>query len=499
MAFTEWVNEYRKQLDGKSNPFFEQLGLMEAPNPLDPQNTAKPGEPTILNAPKAGNPQPAAATPPEAQKPATTPPVAPADPNADTNIKRINTIKAVFHKTLLNNSVAIDTALAKAFTTFQRGHMNAADTKNEMDAETKKAWDEAYLVAYRKHKQEKTDKSEGVREFDRKKAAREEADKAIENLTGRRENHPRARKVSGGLEIFGESAESVRLAKAVAIRVVCFELLGILLGAPSELSTISLKTELANLIAKEKEDEAKGLNDVEKANATDERKKEGKANREKIWQNNRQEQSKKDKEGNARQNDSIDKALEHPRVKVEDVEFSIEIDGIKFIINEGAIKSTVKNVAAKMFSNVNKIVSQSSMVKFAKQDTNAIGDAMVRWYLTTASFSTRLLDGHNAIAIVDGLTQGYLSHMNTHAKTFIKNMFYGKIPPAFEAPGNPTQPKEVDGVPVPVANAKPSMTFQEFEKHINDNAKKFQVNQSTNAINRIMKECLEAFMAAGRL
>lgn len=477
MPFVDWVNEYRSQLNKKTDKYFQQLGLMEAPT--TPPATPQP-------APAAAPAQTPPAQPqaqPEAPKQAPAP--APAPTNEDTTQKRINAIKDIFHQTLLNNAQTIDAALTKAFKTFQQGHMNAADTKESMSAEIKKKWDKAYFKAYKDWPGD--DGAFSSRENRRKIAARKAADEAVANLATEREGHPQARNVSGGLGVFGEQAESVRLAKAVAIRVICFEVLGILLGAPSELASISLKTEMAELIKKEKKDQEQGKNEPKDGEY---QKKQNKALGEKI-----EKGKQADKEIDKAAKEQVDKQFLNK--EPETAEFKVMVDGQWFVFDEGAIKGTVKNVAAKLFSGMNKIVSQSSMLKFAKQDSQSIGDAMVRWYMTTASFSTRLLDGHNALAIVDGLTQGYLSHMNPHAKTFIKNMFYGKLPDVFASPENDNAAMNPGGTPTQVT--KSQMDFKEFEDRIRNNAKKFQVNQSVIAINRIMKECLEAFVAAGRL
>ena len=451
MPFVDWVNEYRKQLDGKSKPFFKELGFVEAPvERITPTAAARPTP--------GATPTPAQNNAPEGQKMASEKPqtAQPKAESADNTMKRINIIKDVFHETLVKNAQAVDAALSKAFTTFQSGHMSVEDTKKEIDIDIKKEWDKAFFNAYKDSKYRKPDEEGKSQDEKRKKDATLKADLEIQKMIGddsfTMKDYPQqSRGVSGGLGIFGESADSVRLAKAVVIRIICFELLGIILGAPSELSTMSLETELEALKKKERADAKKGLNAQEK----------------------------------------IDKQFLN-KDKIENEEVRLVIDGMVVILNEGAVTGTIKNVAAKtterLFSGMDRLVKHSSMVNLAKTDTNKIGDIIIRWFLTTASFSTRLLDGHNATAIVDGLTQGYLTHMNPTAKQFIRDLFYQKLPTQFAAPST--------GQP---GSTAPKMSIKQFETQIRNNAKKFQVAQNTTAINRIMKECLEAFMASGRL
>lgn len=447
MPFLDWTNEYRKQLESKDKEFFKQLGLYEADavtannvnndttgaiaNQADSAEKKNP-EPQVKANPQPSQVKPdASKQPPVEQKPVN-------QPNP-----RIQFIFETFHNTLLKNAANIDGKINSAIKAFEGNDTENYKKVREEERNTKDArilkynYHDLYRKELAKLKDKENDKS-SLRQLilKAKYLATQKISKMSEKEDANRDDRSADHKSNGqtlnkGLGFIGENAESIRLTKAIVIRVICFEMLATVLGqfgAFTKLISVNDKISTA-------------LKQLEKQKAAP------------------PEEEPVD-EDNKNRTDYVD-------------EVRIELgDGQTIIIEAGVIKDTIKTIG-NLFSNVSG--QYSSAVKLAQKDSTSVIKLLIRWFFTKQSFSTNLFGGKNAMALVDGLTNGYLHEIKTGTYITLKDYFMAKLPASLQS----------------IEDEK------EFQNKVGSNAKKFQPSQGL--INNITDEVLKAFIAQERL
>lgn len=499
MPFLDWVNEYRKQLEPKDKPFFKSLGLLNEAetsgglkaNNVDNNTTGAIANQAVDSAEKKNPEQPIKPNPgptqvkPEAPK---QPPAA--QPAANQPNPRIQFVFETFHNTLLKNAASIDAKINSAIKAFE-GHdienykevrkeenqtkdarilkynyhdiyrkeldklkedkdnrklsdeeliamakENARQIRKETNQRDIASWDKIYKQELAKlHEKEKNKSS--LRQLILKAkylatqkvgkiANKEETNRDDRSADHRAEGHP----LKKGLGFIGENAESIRLTKAIVIRVICFEMLATILGQFGAFTKIISVNDKISTALKQLE--------KQKAPAPEEPPAD---------------------EDNKNRSEYVD-------------EVRIEIDGEVIILEAGVIKDTVKTIG-NLFSNVSG--QYSSAVKLAQKDSTSVIKLLIRWFFTKQSFSTNLFGGKNAMALVDGLTNGYLHEIKTATYITLKDYFMAKLPASLQS----------------IEDEK------EFQNKVNLNAKKFQPSQGL--INNITDEVLKAFIAQERL
>ena len=480
-----WVNRYREQLSPKGNPFYKQLGIMEATQ--DVKATAGTSSDIKTQADKnaaepVGEPvPPAAPTPPTPQKPIDAnknikeQAIAPAQPG-DARVQRIF---EYCHKVMLAKDNSFDAYMNSAIKNF-----NADDIDNMLRVrkeEKSSAFDRAFASKIkeieesrrdklRKDNPEITDRQIRLRIDELKKDIEDEAMTAAKAATTNRNDQTTSARssegqpISQGLGIFGKSAESIRLAKAVMIRIYSFEILSTILGNATSLGQANkyIQKTMQDIVDEAKQKIAEHKDEEE---APKEEKKDPGEEAIKNPATN-PVTGKTLKLEDVMRNFDIDESYledEYVKIKIDDYVVTIEAELVKDTLR------TVGNLFSKMGSG-----QPSSMVKFASQDKKKIIGSMIKWFFTKQSFSTRVFGGTNAMAVVDGLTQGYLHAISGGAYRSIKDYFMLNIPQNLKA-----------------------LSEEEFEKTLAKNAGKFQLNQGF--VNEMMTSILEAFIARERL
>lgn len=480
-----WVNRYREQLSPKGDPFYKQLGILEADITANAGTSEKTQSQADSNAAETVQPNPAptpVAPTPQPQKPI--------DPNkatkeaaiapAQKGDARVQRIFEYCHKVMLAKDNAFDAYVNSAIKNFDAEDIdNALQVRKE---EKSSAFDRAFASKVqeieerrrdelRKNNANISDKQIRIRLDELKKDIEDEAVTAAKAAETNRNDQTTSRRTEGqpikqGLGIFGKNAESIRLAKAIMVRIYSFEILSTILGNQTSLGQANkyVQKTMQDLVdeAKEKIAEKKAEDEAEKQTA------EKKSPGEEAIKN-----PATNPEGITLKLEDIINNFDLNTSYFEDEYIKIKIDDeISVIIEANVIEGTARTIG-NLFSKMG-AGQHSSMVKFASQDKKKIIGSMIKWFFTKQSFSTRVFGGTNAMAVVDGLTQGYLHAINNAAYKSMKDYFMLNIPQNMKV-----------------------LSDEEFEKALAKNAGKFQLNQGV--INEMITSILEAFIARERL
>jgi len=464
---THWVNRYREKLSPKGIPYYKQLGLFEqdekAQTVGDQQVKANPA-PTPINSPAPITPNEAAKNTPPNPNPNVIPKNAPqgqaAKMETQKNNPRVQEIFAVFIQRLREIDDTVDAYIKSAIKNFEQ-----IDPENYLrvrEEEKSERYEKVFLKTLKTLKEKEKEKLEiegkltekeinekieqSLDEF--KNKAREAAAAAESNTRDSEEgsrSDQEGEPLKKGLGIFGKNAQAVRMAKHVMLRIICFELLGVILGESSPM-------------------QVQFFNSVNKSIKPEE-------------PSDKEEQTTKDEEDKQLDLPFPEEAFEEYLQTFIENEFNeivVKINDELTIVMEaepmmGTLR-TLGNIFAKGGMGL-----QDSMVKLSSGDPKKLIGLMIKWFFTKQSFSTRIFGGTNAMAIVDSLTNGYLRDgMRDSKYKLIKDYLFTNIPQNFKV-----------------------MDEEEFSKTIKGNAKKFQVVQGV--INSAMKDILQAFIKAERL